>query len=76
MRTMNQGELATFLPPWLKAYPNTLNEADCKEFLQRYEAAVEESFHELSELPANEFDDGTDGTANDGAVQYLQQDFS
>jgi hypothetical protein len=57
---MDSDELHKFIPPWLKSYLDRLGEADRKKFLQDYEAALEGTLHKLSELPANQFDDGTE----------------
>ncbi len=60
IRSMNADELQQFIPPWLQSYLAGLTEADRKKFLQDYEAAIEEILQKLSELPANQFADGTE----------------
>jgi hypothetical protein len=57
---MNTDEFQRFIPPWLHRYLAGFSEADRGKFLIDYESALEAMLQKLSELPSNQFADGTE----------------
>jgi len=53
-------DIKEFVPPWLDAYLDTLEESESKDFLSKYEGAVHEALEQLQSLPVNAHSDGTE----------------